>query len=183
METQLKKLTMENKKEALKILVDSLYEDEYYSSSPKQDLFDLYDEIYDISLQNGSIIAICEKKTKNICGVAVFVDINKIKDNAETFDFVLGVENEEFREGVEKFNEIMLQDSSSTYLYGVAVDSKYRGQGLGIKLLQGSFDILVNKTVYADVTHDSILEFYKKIGFEIIPVSNMFLIKKECKKA
>ena len=183
METQLKKLTMENKKEALKILVDSLYEDEYYSSAPKQDLYDLYDEIYDIAVKNGSIIAIYEKTTENICGVAVFIDIDKIKDDADTFDFVLGVENEEFREGVEKFNEIMLKDHSSTYLYGVAVDAKYRGQGLGIKLLQGSFDILVNQTVYADVTHDSILKFYKKIGFEIIPVANMFLIKKECKKA
>ncbi len=183
MNTIIKKLTFADKQEAQKVIVDALYEDEYYSVAPRQDLIDLYDIILDIAYTRGSVLGICDQATNQICGVAVFVDTHKIKDDAQIFDFVLGVENEAFAAGVEAFNKHMLEDESSTYLYGIGVDANFRGNGLGSQLLLGAKELLVNQTVYADVTHDSVLPFYQQLGFEVVPIENMFLIKLPCKKA
>lgn len=180
MQTEIVRLTKDEKTEAINVIVDALYDDEYYSSSPKQELYDLYDEVYDIAIENGAVLAIQDSQTKKICGVAVFVDVNNIKDDEYTFDFVLGVENQDFADGINAFNQVMLQDNASTYLYGVGIDKDYRGQNLGSRLLLGAGEILLNKTIYADVTHDSVLRFYEHLGFEIEPIFNMFLIKKKC---
>lgn len=178
MNTKVIKLDMLRKEEALKVIVDALYEDEYYSVAPKQDLIDLYDIIYDIAFMYGDIIAITDMETGAICGVAVFVAPNKIKNDEQIFDFVLGIENEAFSSAINKFNEIMLEDSKSTYLYGIGVDAKYRGHGLGSQLILGSSQLLGGQKMYADVTHASVLPFYEKLGFEVIPIENMFLIRK-----
>lgn len=58
------------------------------------------------------------------------------------------------------------ENRPARYLYAVATDEKYRGQGLSSKLFSEAMKILQEPLVFTVPAEESLFAFYKKQGFE-----------------